>query len=92
MSINKDYFIPDPIDDTIQCMKFIPIKNEDYLATGGWDSKFRVFNINYNIINNNQEAQISSKLEFGFQQNSNFFLYLGKEILAEFLQDVPMVR
>ena len=73
MSINKDYFISDPIDDTIQCMKFIPTKNTNYLATGGWDNKLRIFNINYNISNNNQEAQISSNLEFGFQHNSPIF-------------------
>ena len=67
MSANsQDYFIPQQIDDTIQCLKFIPVSNANYLATGGWDSKLRVFNINYSIINQNlptEDAQISSNLE-----------------------------
>ena len=70
---NSDYFIPQQIDDTVQCLKFIPIPNSNYLATGGWDSRLRVFNINYNIINQNfpqEDAQISSTLEFGHQHNS----------------------
>ena len=73
MSNNKDYFIPDQIEDTIQCMKFIPTQNVNYLATGGWDNKLRVFNINYNVINQNlgnEDAQMSSNLEYGYQQNS----------------------
>ena len=73
---NNDYYINDLIDDTIQCMKFIPIKNFDFLATGGWDSKLRIFNINYNIINNNSQtesAQISSKLESTIVHNSPIF-------------------
>ena len=73
---DKDFFIPDQIEDSIQCMKFISTQNVNYLATGGWDNKIRVFNINYNIINNslsNEEAQLVSSLEFGFQQNSPIF-------------------
>ena len=77
MSANsQDYFIPQQIDDTIQCLKFIPVSNANYLATGGWDSKLRVFNINYSIINQNlpqEDAQISSNLEFGHQHNSQIF-------------------
>ena len=72
----SDYFIPQQIDDTIQCLKFIPTPNSNYLASGGWDSKLRVFNINYNIINQNlpqEDAQISSSLEFGHQHNSQIF-------------------
>ena len=76
MSNNKDYIIQDQIEDTIQCMKFIPTPNVNYLATGGWDNKLRVYNINYNVINNNlptEDAQISSSAEYGFQQNSPIF-------------------
>ena len=76
MSSSQDYFIPQPIDDTIQCLKFIPASNLNYLATGGWDSKLRVFNINYNVINQNlptEDAQITSNLEFGHQHNSQIF-------------------
>jgi mRNA export factor len=53
-------------------MKFISTQNVNFLATGGWDNKLRVFNINYNIINsnNNEEAQISSNLEYSYSHNS----------------------
>ena len=73
---SKDYIIPDQIEDTIQCMKFIPTQNANYLATGGWDNKLRIFNINYNVINTgsaSEDAQISSNLEYGFQHNSPIF-------------------
>ena len=73
---NNDYYIKDQIDDTIQCMKFFPINNLDFLATGGWDSQLRIFNINYNIINNNlqtETAQITSKLESSIKHNSPIF-------------------
>ena len=75
MSYSKDYII-DKIEDTIQCMKFIPIQNNNYLATGGWDNKLRVYNINYNIIStslSNEDAQINANLECGFQHNSPIF-------------------
>ena len=73
--MSKDYILPDQIDDTIQCMKFIPTQNVNYLATGGWDNKLRVFNINYNVINMNisEQAQISSNLEYSYTQNSPIF-------------------
>ena len=69
----KDFLIPDQIDDTIQCMKFIPTPNANYLATGGWDNRLRVFNINYNATNNGDDARISSNLEYGYQHNSPIF-------------------
>ena len=53
-------------------MKFIPKSNVNYLATGGWDNKLRVYNINYNVINNNIQNEDASP-EFGFQQNSPIF-------------------
>ena len=70
--MSKDYILPYDIDDTIQWMKFIPTQNMNYLATGGWDNKLRVFNINYNIINmkTNEDAQISSNLEYSCIHNS----------------------
>ena len=58
MSFAKDFIIQDQIDDTIQCMKFIPTQNVNYLATGGWDSRLRVYNINYNVINTGKEIQV----------------------------------
>ena len=73
---SKEYILPDQIDDTIQCMKFCPIPNTNYLATGGWDNRLRVFSINYNVLNTNmanEEAQISSNLQYGFQHNSPIF-------------------
>ena len=75
-NINSDHYIQTQIDDTVQCLKFIPISNSNYLATGGWDNKLRVFNINYNIINQGlpqEDAQISSHLELGNQHNSPIF-------------------
>ena len=76
MTSNSEYFIPQQIDDTIQCLKFIPVPNTNYLATGGWDCKLRVFNINYSIINQNlpqEDAQIQANLQFGHQHNSQIF-------------------
>ena len=76
MTTNVEYFIPQQLDDTVQCLKFIPVANSNYLAAGGWDCKLRVFNINYSIINQNtpsEDAQISAKLEFGNQNNSQIF-------------------
>jgi mRNA export factor len=76
MSNNKDYFVQEQIEDTIQCMKFCPIPNVNYLATGGWDNKLRIFNINYNVFNQNtpnEDAQIVSNLEYGNQHNSPIF-------------------
>ena len=76
MTTNSEYFIPTQIDDTIQCLKFIPIQNSNYLATGGWDCKLRVFNINYNVMNMNlpqEDATISGTFEFGNQHNSQIF-------------------
>ena len=73
---NTDHYVQAQIDDTVQCLKFIPVQNSNYLATGGWDNKLRVFNINYNIINQGlpqEDAQITSRLELGNQQNSPIF-------------------
>ena len=73
----KDYMLPAQIEDTIQCIKFIPTQNVNYLATGGWDNKLRVFNINCNIINNyqNDENPFSSNLEYDYQYNSPIFSF-----------------
>ena len=76
MTSNSEYFIPQQIDDTIQCLKFITVQNANYLATGGWDCKLRVFNINYDVINTNlpqEDAQIQANLQFGHQHNSQIF-------------------
>ena len=45
----KDYEIPVLIDDTVQCLRFFPSKDINYLASGGWDSKLRLFEIKYNL-------------------------------------------
>ena len=72
--MSKDYILPDQIEDTVQCMKFIPIQKANYLATGGWDNKLRVFNVNCDIINNFQsENPFSSNLEYDYQYNSPIF-------------------
>jgi len=43
----NDYMLTDQIDDTISQIKFIPSKNNMYLASCGWDSKIRVWNVQY---------------------------------------------
>ena len=48
-----DYLIPVLIDDTVQTLKFFPSKDINYLASGGWDSKLRLFEINYKIDSQN---------------------------------------
>ena len=50
---NEDHLIPVLIEDTIQCLRFFPSKNINYLASGGWDSKLRIFEINYQIMSQN---------------------------------------
>ena len=50
MNINsstEDHLVPVLIDDTVQTLKFFPSKDINYLASGGWDSKLRLFEINY---------------------------------------------
>ena len=74
MASNSEYFIKQELDDTIQCLKFIPIRNSNYLASGGWDGKLRVFNINYIILNQNlpeETTQISDNFIFGHQYSSS---------------------
>ena len=50
---NEEYLIPVLIDDTVHCMRFFPSKDINYLASGGWDSKLRLFEIKYQIYNQN---------------------------------------
>jgi mRNA export factor len=51
-STTNDFQITDQIEDTISQMKFIPSKNNLYLATCGWDCKIRVWNVQYNMPSN----------------------------------------
>ena len=44
---DQDHLIPVLIDDTIQTLKFFPSKDINYIASGGWDSKLRLFEVNY---------------------------------------------
>ena len=55
MNSRDNYLIPVLIDDTIQVIKFFPSKDINYFATGGWDSKLRLFEIKYQIISQNYE-------------------------------------
>ena len=61
-----DYQIPILIDDTVQCMRFFPSKNINYFASGGWDSKLRIFEVKYDITgpsgNNNIVNIISNQI------------------------------
>ena len=48
---SQDHKLPILIDDTVQCLRFFPSKDMNCLASGGWDSKLRIINIKYDIIN-----------------------------------------
>ena len=91
---SDDHRIPILIDDTIQCLRFYPSKDLDYLASGGWDSKLRLFEIKYNIINSmiNFDSEILhlKKLMFTIIK-SLYYLYLGKVKQVLYLQVVQMV-
>ena len=58
----EEYTIPDLIDDTIQSLKFFPSKEKNILSSGGFDSKLRFFDINYQLYNSSQNAKFESKL------------------------------
>ena len=47
----EDHLIPVLIDDSVSCLRFFPSRDINYLASGGWDSKLRVFEIKYQILN-----------------------------------------
>lgn len=47
----EEYLIPEIIDDSIQTLKFFPSKDINYLASGGWDKKLRLFEVKYQIFN-----------------------------------------
>ena len=51
--MSEDHLIPVLIDDSISSLKFFPSKDIDYLASGGWDSKIRLFEIKYQILSQN---------------------------------------
>ncbi len=58
-----DFSIPDQIEDSIQELRFMPSQHNKFLASAGWDSKLRVWNINYNCQQNNpSQAHIQSQL------------------------------
>lgn len=59
----NDYMIPDPIDDTIQSVKFSQNKQAmNILASGGWDAKLRIWEVNYAATGNS--CQFNSKLVY----------------------------
>ena len=62
--MSEDHLIPVLIEDSVSCLKFFPSKEINYLASGGWDCKLRIFEIKYDIYNQNyysDKVQISSK-------------------------------
>lgn len=67
--MSEDHLIPVLIDDSISCLKFFPSKEIDYLASGGWDSKLRLFEIKYQIIN--QDYLQSEKTQINSNQISS---------------------
>ena len=68
MEQNNDYMIPDQLDETVQTLKFSNNKLQptNFLASGGWDNKIRVWEVNYNPIGtgNNISCQFNTKLHF----------------------------
>ena len=69
----KDYQIPILIDDTVQCLRFFPSKDINYLASGGWDSKLRLFEIKNDTVStsgNNHIFEINSNQANICQNNS----------------------
>lgn len=59
----NDYIIPDQIEDTIQTLKFSQNRQAmNILASGGWDSKIRIWEINYSPTGIN--CQFNSKLAY----------------------------
>ena len=62
--MSQDHLIPVLIDDSISCLGFFPSKEINYLSSGGWDSKLRLFEIKYQTINQSyfyENIQIDSK-------------------------------
>ncbi len=57
----EDYNIPTLIDDTIQILRFYPSEEVNYFASGGWDSKLRLFELKYDKINTS-DIKMSSSL------------------------------
>ena len=51
--MNEDYLVPVIIDDSVSCLKFFPSRDINYLASVGWDSKLRLYEIKYQIMNQN---------------------------------------
>lgn len=55
MSINeynaetKDYFVKDQIEDSISSLKFFPNSQSNILASGGWDCKVRIWNVEFQV-------------------------------------------
>ena len=49
----EDHLIPVIIEDTVQCLRFFPSEKMNFLASGGWDSKLRIFEIKYQIMSQN---------------------------------------
>ena len=64
MDVNQDYVFSATIDDTISCMKWYPDKDTNILATCGWDSKVRIFNVSYQPNNQQTHANFNSNLVY----------------------------
>lgn len=64
MEINNDFIINQPIDDTVSCLRWYPESTSTVLASGGWDSKVRIFNISYMPNQNMTQANFNSNLVY----------------------------
>lgn len=54
--IPTDYKFTDQIDDTVQVLKFYPVAGQNILASGGWDCKLRIWNVQYQVNTNNMNS------------------------------------
>ena len=62
-----DYFIPEAPDDSVSMMRFYPSPQNNLLATGGWDCKVRLWEIQYQqmIGSSNCKDNARSSLTYG---------------------------
>ena len=70
---SKDHQVPILIDDTVQCLRFFPLIDLNYFASGGWDGKLRIFEIKKDIIStsaNYDNVDITSNQIYIYQHKS----------------------
>ena len=58
----NDYVFNHAIDDTISCLRWFPEQSSTVLASCGWDSKVRIFNVSYMPNQSMTGAQFNSNI------------------------------